>query len=162
MNYYLQAQSEEALFAALESAGVAKNIALPYPIEVTDSALEQALDQLPLDDAINSHTVEYEGETYMADAGKWYKLVPRYLQRGDGYDPDISKHFQIAQGVDLDIIGTIFKPTGNMIQSEDGEYPEMEALDGYHANIRGITAEQAALLPTIAKPNNPVRTWAGD
>jgi hypothetical protein len=162
MNYYLQAESEEALWKALEDAGVAKNIALPYPIEVTDSALEQALDQLPLDDAINSHTVEYEGETYMADAGKWYKLVPRYLQRGDGYDPDISKHFQIAQGVDLDIIGTIFKPTGRMIQMVEGECPETAAIPGYHANIRGITEEQAALLPTIAKPSSPVRIWAGD
>lgn len=65
-------------------------------------------------------------------------------------------------GVDLDVIGPIFKPTGVMLQGEDGEYPEMEDIGGYHANIRGITPEQAALLPTIDAPANPVRKWAGD
>ena len=63
---------------------------------------------------------------------------------------------------DLDVIGPIFKRTGVMLQGEDGEYPEMQELDGYHANIRGITPEQAALLPTIDAPANPVRMWAGD
>lgn len=65
-------------------------------------------------------------------------------------------------GVDLDVIGPIWKRTGVMLQGEDGEYPEMQELDGYHANIRGITAEQAAMLPTIDAPANPVRMWAGD
>jgi hypothetical protein len=63
---------------------------------------------------------------------------------------------------DLDVIGDIYKPTGKMLINEYGEYPEMAAIEGYHANIRGITAEQVAMLPTIAKPNNPVRMWAGD
>jgi len=120
MNYYLQSQSEEALFAALESAGVMNKVYDP----------EDPANQRP-DDA---EEWEPSGE---------YDLYPK-------------------AGVDLDVIGTIWKPTGKMLQGEDGEYPEMEALDGYHANIRGITDEQAALLPTIAKPNNPVRMWAGD
>jgi hypothetical protein len=123
MNYYLQAESEEALFAALESAGVSQR-------------------HYDMDDFSNVRPADLDPEAQWEPTGK-YDSLP-------------------VAGVDLDVIGTIFKPTGNMIQGEDGEYPEMEALDGYHANIRGITAEQAALLPTIAKPSGPVRIWAGD
>lgn len=67
-----------------------------------------------------------------------------------------------SDGYDLDVIGQIWKPTGEML--EDG--PEMEMLDGYHSNVRKwggeFTDEQLAVLPTISKPTNPVRTWAGD
>jgi hypothetical protein len=117
MNYYLQAQSEEALFAALESAGVMNKVYDP----------EDPNNQRP-DDA---EEWEPTGE---------YDLYPK-------------------AGVDLDVIGTIYKPTNET--DEEGN-PVMEPIDGFHANIRGITDEQAALLPTIAKPNNPVRMWAGD
>jgi hypothetical protein len=108
MNYYLQAQSEEALFAALESAGLYQKVYSEFDE-----------DGIPVGD--------YE-----------WSRVGQY---------------------DLDVIGTIYKPTGET--DEEGS-PVMEALNGYHANIRGITDEQAALLPTIAKPNSPVRMWAGD
>jgi hypothetical protein len=65
----------------------------------------------------------------------------------------------------LDIIGTIYAQTGNMLTDDDGnEYPETEAMDGYHANLRaGLNAEQKAALPIMTKtPKNPVRKWAGD
>ena len=64
----------------------------------------------------------------------------------------------------LDIIGTMHRETGNMLTDGDGmEYPEMEALDGYHANLREeLTDEQVALLPTIDAPTVPHRKWAGD
>jgi hypothetical protein len=65
----------------------------------------------------------------------------------------------------LDIIGTIYVETGNMVTDEDGnEYPEMEAVEGYHANLRtGLDAAQKAALPIMQKtPKNPVRKWAGD
>jgi hypothetical protein len=117
MNYYLQAQSEEALFAALESAGVMNKVYDP----------EDPANQRP-DDA---EEWEPSGE---------YDLYPK-------------------AGVDLDVIGTIFKPTGET--DEEGN-PVMQALAGFHANIRGITAEQAAQLPTIAAPTTPMRVWAGD
>lgn len=64
----------------------------------------------------------------------------------------------------LDIIGTMYRETGNMLTTEDGmEYPEMEAVDGYHANLREeLTAEQEAALPTVDAPATPYRKWAGD
>lgn len=64
----------------------------------------------------------------------------------------------------LDIIGTMYRETGNMLTTEDGmEYPETEAIDGYHANLREVlTAEQEAALPTVDAPATPYRKWAGD
>jgi len=65
----------------------------------------------------------------------------------------------------LDVIGTIYKPTGNMITttSEVGsfQYEETTPIDGFHANIRGdLTEDQQAQLPLIPKPNSPHRVWA--
>ena len=70
----------------------------------------------------------------------------------------------IADTPMLDIIGTMYSATGNTLTTEDGmEYPEMEAVDGYHANLReDLTDEQVALLPTIDAPTVPYRKWAGD
>jgi len=64
----------------------------------------------------------------------------------------------------LDIIGTMYRETGTMLTSEDGmEYPEMEAIDGYHANLReDLTDAQEAELPTVTAPATPYRKWAGD
>jgi len=64
----------------------------------------------------------------------------------------------------LDIIGTMYRETGNMLTTEDGmEYPETEAISGYHANLReDLTAAQEAELPTVDAPATPYRKWAGD
>ena len=64
----------------------------------------------------------------------------------------------------LDVIGTMYSATGAMLTDGEGfEYPEMEAVDGYHANLREtLTAEQVALLPTVDAPATPYRKWAGD
>lgn len=66
--------------------------------------------------------------------------------------------------VTLDVIGIIHKPTGKMLTTNDGmKYPEMMAIDGYHANmITDLTVEQEAALPLIAKPATPYRVWAGE
>ena len=64
----------------------------------------------------------------------------------------------------LDIIGTMYRETGTMLTDGEGmEYPEMEAIDGYHANLREeLTDEQVAALPTVDAPATPYRKWAGD
>jgi hypothetical protein len=58
----------------------------------------------------------------------------------------------------------MYRETGTMLTTEDGmEYPETEAMAGFHANLReDLTAEQEAALPTIAAPATPYRIWAGD
>lgn len=62
----------------------------------------------------------------------------------------------------IDTVGTIYKPTGNMIETDMGEQPEMAALDGWHVNVR-LKADQAtpdSLVQYKVEPANPVRIWA--
>lgn len=63
-------------------------------------------------------------------------------------------------GLTLDLVGTIHKPTGVMLQSEDGmEYPEMAAIPGYHINVAGNLPDE--LLPFVLVPATPTRVFAG-
>ena len=73
----------------------------------------------------------------------------------------VEMRYSPASGVSLDIIGTISKPTGNMIKtSEDMEVPEMEQLEGFHANLRGNlnlgeTVEYIEYQPTAEELDDP-------
>ena len=58
----------------------------------------------------------------------------------------------------IDIIGVIYKPTGVMIETDEGEVEEVAPLDGWHVNTRGPMPE--ALLPFAVEPQHPVRVWA--
>lgn len=63
----------------------------------------------------------------------------------------------------LDIIGTIYRPTGETQEIDGMSVPVMSPLDGFHANLRGeLSPTQEEALPLIDKPNNPQRVWAGD
>ena len=59
----------------------------------------------------------------------------------------------------IDVIGTIYKPTGEMIQTDEGEVPEMAPLEGWHVNVRH-TAEAPELDAYKVAPKSPVRGWA--
>lgn len=59
----------------------------------------------------------------------------------------------------IDIIGTIYKPTGKMLKSEEGDVPEMAPLDGYHVNVR-LLNDAPELEPYRVFPKNSVRGWA--
>ena len=59
----------------------------------------------------------------------------------------------------IDVIGTIYKPTGNMLTTDEGEMPEMAPLDGWHVNVRH-TDEAPELSEFQVFPQNPVRGWA--
>jgi hypothetical protein len=122
--YYIKASDEQALWSALEAAGLATK---QYdPEDPANIAPEGAEDFTP------------------TGAFTWSKT--------DGYD--------------LDIVGEIWKPTGEMLEVDGGEVPVMEPIEGYHANIRkwegDFTEEQLAALPLIIPPDSPVRIWAGD
>ena len=73
-------------------------------------------------------------------------------------------------GIALDMIGTIYAETGNTLTDSDGnEYPEIEAIDGYHANLiadigtdsDGNEYSEIEGLSTIDAPATPYRKWAG-
>jgi hypothetical protein len=89
-------------------------------------------------------------------AGLYQKVYSEFDEEGNGVG-DFA--WQRVGQYDLDIIGVIYKPTGET--DEEGN-PVMEPIEGYHANIRGITDGEAEQLPTIPKPNHPMRIWAGD
>jgi hypothetical protein len=58
-----------------------------------------------------------------------------------------------------DIIGAIYRPTGNTLTDDEGnEYPEQAALEGYHVNIRA-EAPIEELGSFRVYPNAPVRVW---
>ena len=61
----------------------------------------------------------------------------------------IASRYTAVDGYDVDVIGTIYKPTGNKILQGVGdtaiEVPEMVAVEGFHANLRG----PANLAPKI-------------
>jgi len=58
----------------------------------------------------------------------------------------------------VDVIGVIYKPTGVMIPTDEGEVEEMAAIEGWHVNTRGPMVE--ALMAFAVTPERPVRVWA--
>ena len=75
-------------------------------------------------------------------------VVKSYTVKNEAGDV-LETRYATTPGYDLDVVGTIMKPTGNMIQQTTGEstieVPEMVALAGFHANLRG----PASLAPTV-------------
>ena len=64
-----------------------------------------------------------------------------------------------AKYPNTDLVGTIYRPTGNTLTDDEGnEYPEQEALDGFHVNVRA-EAPIEELEPYRVFPNQPARVW---
>ena len=58
----------------------------------------------------------------------------------------------------VDVIGTVYKPTGKLLTSEEGNFSEMAPVDGWHVNVRG--EEDAVLAKYHVEVATPVRMWA--
>lgn len=60
----------------------------------------------------------------------------------------------------LDVIGVIHKPTGAMLDGEDGvHYPELAPIEGFHVNL-DIGELPEALIPFAVMPDHPIRVFA--
>lgn len=60
-----------------------------------------------------------------------------------------------------DIIGTIYKPTGNTLTDSEGfEYPEMQAIEGFHVNFQQEVPELAD-YKCDPQPVTPHRVYTG-
>lgn len=59
----------------------------------------------------------------------------------------------------IDVIGTIYEPTGKMTTTDEGEVPEMAPIDGWHVNVRH-TDKAPELDPYRVHPLTPDRMWA--
>jgi len=76
----------------------------------------------------------------------------------DGY------HVTDAHKYALDVIGDVYKPTGETIQTDEGQLSWVQSVGGFHANLRVIDAssfdaDKIAKI-VIETPTNPVRAWA--
>lgn len=91
-------------------------------------------------------------------------IRPEELAPEAEWSPQGKWQWQAIDGVDLDVIGTMYTETGETLTSEEGvAYPETAAVDGFHANLRAVlTPEQQEALPLIDPPTTPQRRWAGD
>lgn len=72
---------------------------------------------------------------------------------------------QFVSKTNLDIIGLIYKPTGNVVTTDGFDYPEQAPIAGWHANMKGdLTLEQETALAAfmVAEPKTPSRKWAGE
>lgn len=62
----------------------------------------------------------------------------------------------------IDVIGTIYKETGEVeVYSEGIETPVMEAIEGFHVNVRALGDEDNESLESYAiEVATPMRVWA--
>lgn len=72
---------------------------------------------------------------------------------------DVVETVKVPKYAAVDVIGVIYKPTGEMITTDEGEVPAMAPLDGWHVNIRH-SAEAPELVAYQVFPQAPVRGWA--
>jgi hypothetical protein len=66
--------------------------------------------------------------------------------------------YEVANYDAIDMIGVICKPTGQIINTTEGDVPEMAPVDGYHANVR-VLKEAQELEAYRVHPVTPERVW---
>ena len=65
----------------------------------------------------------------------------------------------------IDIVGTLHEPTGATLTDDGGmEYPEMQAMTGWHVNIRLVGDAVRETVETLdtsygVTPESPKRIW---
>ena len=68
--------------------------------------------------------------------------------------------YEVLNFANIDTVGIIYKPTGEMLQGEDGAYPAMAPIPGWHVNVRVMPGEDVTLIePHMVTPTLPVRVW---
>ena len=66
--------------------------------------------------------------------------------------------YEVANYDAIDMIGVICKPTGQIINTTEGDVLEMAPVEGYHANVR-VLKEAPELEAYRVFPVTPVRVW---
>jgi hypothetical protein len=72
---------------------------------------------------------------------------------------DVVETVLVPKYAAVDVVGVIYKPTGKMLTTPEGEVPEMAPLEGWHVNVRH-TAETPELEAPRVFPATPSRMWA--
>lgn len=110
---------------------------------------------------------ETEFDTAFVDAGYKQTWDAELDEEGNEIEPGGYSYY-IENGA-VDVIGTIFAPTGNMLQTteEDGstyEFEETAPVEGFHVNVRlregvelATEVQEFVLSPA---PSTPARIFA--
>ena len=87
-----------------------------------------------------------------------YNVIPAVTNK----EGEVTEQMRLEpKFINIDKIGTIYKPTGEKETLEDGiEVPVMEALPGYHVNVRIVNEDISELQQFSITPKNPQRVWA--
>ena len=73
---------------------------------------------------------------------------------------DVVETVKVPKYAAIDVIGVIYKPTGKVLPSEDGDaVDEMAPVEGWHVNVRH-TGEAPELATFQVFPATPARMWA--
>jgi hypothetical protein len=91
-----------------------------------------------------------------------YTKVPTAWSESVAMDePPVATEWMDKPNYDnIDIIGTIYNPTGEIVKMGMDEVPVMEEVSGWHVNVRNSTPAPE-LDEYVIIPNHPRRTWAG-
>ena len=82
----------------------------------------------------------------------------------DFYNED-NKFVPNTSDYSIDVVGTLHEPTGATLTDNDGiEYPEMQAMAGWHVNIRLMNDTLQSTVETLdtsygVSPESPKRIW---
>ena len=78
-----------------------------------------------------------------------------------GFLQDAESGTLYHDGTALDVIGTIYAPSGEVAMVEEEEMPVMAPLPGWHVNVRTTDPELAEALTALRLyPTTPARVWA--
>ena len=67
--------------------------------------------------------------------------------------------YKLSMYAAVDVIGIMLAPTGNIIVTDEGDIPEMVAVEGWHVNVRH-TSPALELSQWELQVNSPQRVWA--
>ncbi len=72
---------------------------------------------------------------------------------------------QFTHDYAISVVGTLHEPSGTMLTDEEGnEYPEMQAMTGWHINIRLVGDAVRETVEALDEthgvtPEQPMRVW---
>lgn len=79
---------------------------------------------------------------------------PKLLQQ----QPELLQQQPVFRNTD--VIGVIYKPTGEVTVVDGIETPVMQALQGWHVNVLALDEEDTTAIEVYkVEPSTPVRVW---
>jgi hypothetical protein len=94
----------------------------------------------------------------LANEASMTTVLSAFYNEDDEFVPNTSDY-------SIDIVGTLHEPTGATLTDDEGmEYPEMQAMTGWHVNIRLVGDAVRDTVETLdtsygVTPDAPQRIW---